>query len=185
MCVKKIAIFVLLVLLLSFSIFSQVSAHQTVTQGPYNFEIGWLNEPAIAGQVNAIVMNVSYSNGSAAAVPYDGTNLVLTVSYGGQSTALPLEPRGGNAPGQYIAPILPTTAGAYTVDVTGSIGTYDDIEVEVQPEAVLVGNPVQFPQVNSPTGQNNFRWTEGIGLAALVISLGTLTLSIMALRKKR
>jgi hypothetical protein len=34
-------------------------AHETLTAGEYTIEYGWLNEPPIAGQPNAIVVNVS------------------------------------------------------------------------------------------------------------------------------
>ncbi len=180
----RIGISFLLVLLPAFTAVEAVSAHQAVTQGPYKFEIGWLNEPPIRGQMNAIVMNVAYSNGSADPVPYDGTNLILTISIGGQSTALPLQQVDKSKPGQYIAPILPTAAGTYTVNITGSIGNYDDIELEVKPEAVLQAQAAQFPPLNDTSRQNPFGWTDGIAIAALLISLGALAGSILALRKR-
>ena len=34
-------------------------AHTSVTAGDYTIEIGWVNEPPIVGQQNAIVVNVS------------------------------------------------------------------------------------------------------------------------------
>ena len=181
---RKINIILLLTLLLCFSITGQASAHQTVTVGPYNVEIGWLNEPPIIGQMNAIVMNLSTSDGMATPVTDSISNLSLTVSYGGQTKTLMLQPLGEDTPGQYIAPILPTIPGLYTVDVNGTLGT-TSIKVEVQPEEVQSGETVQFPQVNSSTNQGGFNWAEGIGIAALVVSLGALVLAFLALRKHK
>ncbi len=60
MKLNKLTTACLLALLLAFlGLQSGVSAHQTVTVGPYNVEIGWLDEPPIVGQMNAIVMNLS------------------------------------------------------------------------------------------------------------------------------
>jgi hypothetical protein len=41
-----------------------VSAHETVTAGDYAIEYGWLVEPAVAGQPNAIVINVGNAGAS-------------------------------------------------------------------------------------------------------------------------
>ena len=175
-----LALFSILILFLSISF--PVSAHQTVTVGPYNIEIGWLSEPPIIGQMNAIVMNLSTSDGSETPVTESTSNLTLTVSYGGQTKTLTLEPLGEDTPGQYIAPILATVPGLYTVDVNGTLGS-TAIQAQVQPEEVQAADSVQFPQVNADPAKSSVTWTEGLGIAALVISLGALVLAILALRK--
>ena len=35
------------------------SAHQTITDGDYNIEYGWVNEPVIINQPNAVVINIT------------------------------------------------------------------------------------------------------------------------------
>jgi len=179
---KKGFIVVLFASLLMIVSFGSVSAHQTVNVGPYNVEIGWLNEPPIIGQMNAIVLNLSTSDGSETPVTDSISGLALAVSYGGQTKTLDLEPLGEDTPGQYIAPILATVPGLYTVDVNGTLGT-TAIQVQVQPEEVQAVDTVQFPQVNSDSPRSSFTWTERLGIAALVISLGALVLAVLALRK--
>ncbi len=181
---RKVAATVLLVLILSFSIMDQVSAQQPVITGPYAIEVSWLNEPPIAGQANAMVMKVTYKDNPASPVSDDEVNLILNVSYGGQSMPLTLQPLGNEKPGQFIAPILPSAAGLYTVDIVGSIGTTDDIEVEVQPEKVLRGEAIQFPQAKTGAGGGELTWLMGTAVAALVISLAALILAILAIRKR-
>ncbi len=46
----------LLVLLFSYQI---ASAHTTIHVGNYDVEVGWVDEPPIVGQRNAVVVNVS------------------------------------------------------------------------------------------------------------------------------
>ncbi len=145
---------------------SLVSAHQTVTAGPYNVEIGWLDEPPIVGQMNAIVMNLASSDGKSTPVTESISGLTLTVSYGGQSKVLTLQPLGEDTPGQYVAPLLPAVAGLYTVDITGKLGT-TDVKVEVQPEEVQAPNSVQFPQVDPTPGGSSFGLAGWLALASV------------------
>ena len=57
---KKIFFNALLVALLALAAtFQIVLAHETVTVGDYQIEIGWVNEPPIVGQQNDVVVNVT------------------------------------------------------------------------------------------------------------------------------
>src|ERR1044071_9570451 len=110
-----------------------VLAHTPVTVGEYTVEIGWVNEPAITGQQNAVVVNV---NATCDGKPVeDVSGLTVTISYGGQNKTLTLQPLGEDTPGQFIAPVLPTIPGQYTVSLGGKLGT-TDVKVDVQPEEV-------------------------------------------------
>ncbi len=163
-----------------------VSAHTTVTAGPYDIEIGWVNEPPIIGQMNAIVVNISTvgANGSSTPSQADPSGLVVTVSYGGQSKILTLQPLGENTPGQYIAPILPTIPGVYTVDVTGKLGS-TDVKVEVQPEEVQATDTVQFPKPATSQSQTagSSRGTLWLAVAGLVFGLAGLIVALLAWKK--
>jgi hypothetical protein len=174
---RKTVILLLFVLLVSLSSAGPVSAHQTVTVGPYNIEIGWLNEPPVIGQVNAIVLNLTSSDGSDTPVTEPISQLTLVVSYGGQAKNLTLQPLGEDTPGQYVAPILPTVPGLYTVDLTA-------IQVKVQPEEVQSADVIQFPRVETGENPVRFTWKEGIGIAALVIAIGALVVAILAWKKR-
>ena len=181
---NKLAVACTLAFLLALIGVGLASAHTTVTNGPYNIEIGWLDEPPIVGQMNAIVMNLSTSDGKSTPITDPISGLALTVSYGGQSKILTLQPFGEDTPGQYIAPILPAIAGLYTVDVTGKLGT-TDVKVEVQPEEVQAPDSVQFPKVVAASGGSGFGLTGWLALAGLVIALVALVLGALALRKSR
>jgi hypothetical protein len=182
---KKLVVSCLSAFLLAIFGVSLASAHTTVTNGPYNVEIGWLNEPPTIGQMNGIIMNLTSSApGSTDPITDSISGLILTVSYGGQSKVLTLQPLGEDTPGQYVAPILPTVAGLYTVGVTGMLGT-SAIKVEVQPEEVQAADSVQFPMVAATSNGNGFGLRDWVALAGLVIGLAALALALLALRKPR
>src|SRR6266545_8144185 len=124
--------------------FQLVLAHESVTVGDYTLAIGWMNEPPIVGQQNAIVVNV-FNTSSGNEVPVeDVSGLTVAVSYGGQNKTLTLQPLGEDTPGQFIAPILPTIPGQYTLNLGGKLGD-TDVNVEVQPEEVQAAEVLQFP----------------------------------------
>jgi len=182
MKIKKFASALIVASILALAIIGIASAHTTVHNGPYNVEIGWLDEPPIVGQMNAIVMNLSTNDTAATPVTTSISGLTLTVSYGGQSKVLTLQPLGEDTPGQYVAPMLPTVAGLYTVDVTGTLGT-TAVKVEVQPEEVLAPDSVQFPIVAPASSGNRLGLAGWLGLGGLVIALVALVIGILALRK--
>src|SRR5262245_33558664 len=88
--------------------FQLALAHESVTAGDYEIEVGWLNEPPIAGQMNGIVVNVTNTAGGDEQPVEDVSSLTVTISYGGQSKVLALQPLGEDTPGQFVAPVLPT-----------------------------------------------------------------------------
>lgn len=88
-----------------------VLAHEHVAIGDYEIEYGWLNEPVIVGQMNAFVVNVSATGNGDSQPVEDVSGLTVTVSYGGQSKILTLQPLGDDTPGQFVAPVLPTIPG--------------------------------------------------------------------------
>src|SRR6266508_5996851 len=128
--------------------FQLVLAHESVTVGDYTLAIGWMNEPPIVGQQNAIVVNV-FNTSSGNEVPVeDVSGLTVNISYGGQSKTLTLQPLGEDTPGQFIAPILPTVPGQYTINLGGKLSD-TDVKVDVQPEEVQPADTLQFPSVTS------------------------------------
>jgi hypothetical protein len=182
MRIKKFAIAFLIASLVALAIIGSASAHTTVHNGPYSVEIGWLDEPPIVGQMNGIIMNLSTNDAAASPVTTSTSGLTMTVSYGGQSKVLTLQPLGEDTPGQYVAPMLPTVAGLYTVDVTGTLGT-TAVKVEVQPEEVLAPDSVQFPTVAPASNGSGFGLVGWLGLTGLVIALAALVVGILAWRK--
>jgi hypothetical protein len=159
-----------------------VLAHESITVGDYTLEVGWLNEPPIVGQHNAIVVNVS--TGDEQPVE-DVSSLTLTISYGGQQKTLTLEPLDEHFPGQYVAPILPTVAGEYSVIFGGTLGD-TAVEAETHVEEVQTADTLAFPTVDSTQPETtNFGMTEWLAIAGFVSGLAGLIISIINMRKSR
>ncbi len=146
--------------------FQAASAHTTVHVGDYDVEIGWVDEPPVIGQRNAVVVNVSNTKSPDATV--DISKLTVNVTYGGQTKTLTLQPLSEDATNQYIAPILPMVAGQYTVQLRGQLDT-TDISQDVTPEEVVSADTLEFPsaserqrllhpsQLPAPTGVSGCR----------------------------
>lgn len=169
----------LIALLLNFSL---ALAHESVTIGDYEIEYGWLNEPVIVDQLNAFVVNV-LTTGSGEAQPVeDASGLTVTVSYGGQSKTLTLQPLGEDTPGQFVAPILPTIPGQYTLTLSGKLGDTDVKNVEVEPEEVETADTLQFPSVESSVTRTDSGTTQWLIYLSILIGLIALMLSLGAIR---
>ena len=167
---------------------SSASAHTSFPTGPYVVEIGWLNEPPVVGQPNAIVVNLSAAqqDSSSAPVKMDYTGLTLQVSYGGQSKTLTLQPQSEDTPYDLMGVMTPSVMGTYTVQVsgklTGDLGSAD-VSISMQPEEVVGLDSVQFP--NPSEGQASAgapAWVPFAGLAAGI--LGILLAVIALIRRK-
>ena len=161
--------------------FQLAFAHESITVGDYTLEIGWLSEPPIVGGQNAIVVNVTSTTDKQPV--QDVSTLTVTISYGGQNKTLTLQPLGEDTPGQFVAPILPTVAGEYTVMLGGMLGdTLVNAEThveEVQPAATL-----QFPIVNSDQQSVDLGVMHWLIYLSLMIGMIALILGVMALRGK-
>jgi hypothetical protein len=117
--------------------------------------VGWLEEPALAGFLNAVQFTASRSG-----QPVEDARLEVEVVFGDpdgeeRTDPMPLEPAFGT-PGEYHATLIPTRPGRYTFHVTGTMDgpvdelftsgpqTFDDIE-EV--------SGVQFPAQDPSAGE--------------------------------
>lgn len=164
-----------------------VFAHESVTVGDYTFEIGWLDEPPITGQRNAVVLNIYETSGTEEKPVEDVSRLSLNIAYGGQTKHLELQPLGEDTPGQFISPIVPMIAGEYTVNVTGTLGD-TDVNVEVNPEEVQATDALDFPadaqRSASESKDAQLGLVGWLAIAGLVSGLAGLTLSLVNLRDK-
>jgi hypothetical protein len=176
-----VALFLLIGILL---ITTAVSAHETITVGDYSVEYGWLNEPAVVGQPNAVVINITSNISSTAEI--DTSALQIQVVFGPQNKMLTLQPLGENTPGQYIAPITPMLPGVYTIHLGGNIGT-TAFNTDVQPEEVKTADIVQFPvpdpaQTTSSSGGLGLAgW---LGIAGIVLGAFGIGIGLVALSRK-
>jgi hypothetical protein len=162
--------------------YQAVLAHETITVGDYEIELGWLNEPPVAGQQNAIAVNVSNTSGGEAQPVEDISSLTVTISYGGQSKTLTLEPLGEDTPGQFVAPILPTVPGQYTVTFSGQLGD-TPVDAQVEPEEVASADTLQFPSLESSVQSADLGMMNWLIYLSLLVGLISLVLAVMALRK--
>jgi hypothetical protein len=173
-------LFAFIALILNFQF---VLAHESITVGDYTLEIGWLSEPPVVGQNNAIVVHASTSDGQPVE---DVSSLTVTISYGGQEKTLTLEPVDEHSPGQFMAPVVPTVPGQYTVKFGGRLGETTFVDVFVEPEEVQSADTLEFPNVDSTSQQSiAFGRTEWLAIAGLVSGLAGLILSLLNMRKNR
>jgi hypothetical protein len=198
---RKTLAFAFVILLIALLAITQVAtAHETITVGDYDVEYGWVNEPAIVGQPNAVVINISahVASRSASATPMatdtgggstqdaaiDTSALTIQAVYGGQTKALALQPLGENTPGQFIAPMTPMRAGKYTIHLGGNVGS-TAFNTDVVPEEVMTADVVQFPSITSQAagastpsgGSASWPGIAGLVLGALGTILGVITLT--------
>jgi hypothetical protein len=158
-------------------------AHESITIGDYTLEVGWLNEPPLVGQHNAIVIHVFTTDDEQPVE--DISSLTMTISYGGQDKTLTLEPQDEHSPGEFMAPVLPTVAGEYSVRFGGSLGD-TAVEAETHVEEVQPADTLAFPIVDSAAREpSNFGITGWLALAGFVSGVAGLILSLVNLRKNR
>jgi len=156
-----------------------VFAHESITVGNYEIEVGWLNEPPIAGVQNAIVVNVSDTSSGDEQPVEDVSSLTVTVSYGGQSKTLTLQPLGEDTPGQFVAPILPTIPGEYEIILGGSLGS-TAVDAETHVEEVEPADTLAFPNVGSTQQTSGNEWLVWLSILIGLIGVGV---GVTALRK--
>ncbi len=162
-------------------VFQPAFAHESITVGDYEIEVGWVDEPPIVGQQNAILIIVSNTSGGEAQPVEDVSSLAVSISYGGQTKDLTLQPLGEDTPGQFMASILATVPGQYTIIFGGKLGD-TDVDAEVQPEEVYSADTLQFPSVDSSGQTTNSGMTDWLVYLSLVIGLIALVLGVKALR---
>ncbi|MFQ5399509.1 MAG: hypothetical protein ACE5E7_07910 [Anaerolineae bacterium] len=120
-------------------------AHEGVRAGPYLVTIGWEKEPVIAGERNAITIEITKDGQPVTGV---ANTLELTVLYAGRTYLGDLNP--ATAPGLYRVEIVPTVRGQYTVQLTGQIEG-QEVNVTLEPEEVMAADLLQFPESSPET----------------------------------
>jgi hypothetical protein len=116
-----------LVVVSSFAIYAgTAAAHERRMVGPYQFVVGWLNEPAYVGLMNSLDLRISDTRVTPAK-NVEGLEKTLTVdlqSGGLAPLALTVTARFGT-PGAYNGYVMPTTTGTYTFTIKGKIESQD------------------------------------------------------------
>ncbi len=115
-------------------------AHTRVEVGPYAIVVGWLQEPPIVGERNALTIEITEDE-----QPVTGAEatLDLEVLYAGRIWRVNINPT--ETPGFYTAVLFPTVRGQYTAHLSGSLGS-TTVDVQVDPEEVFPASNLHFPQ---------------------------------------
>jgi len=165
-------------------------AHSRIEVGPYVVVVGWVNEPVIVGERNAILLEITEGD-----TPVTGAESTLDVSleYAGRTFHANLAPAAGQ-PGVYHAEVLPTVRGQYTVHLSGAIGS-TALDERVEPEEVAAGDVLQFPEA-APDARELGQQIAGLearlntayalaigGIAAGVAGIGVAAYSILRRRQ--
>ena len=88
---SRAVVFNALCLILAFSFYGLARAHGEAAVGDYQLEYGWVSEPPVVGQTNAIMLNLT-KDGAAPQSAADVSGIKVTVAYGGQTKTLELQP---------------------------------------------------------------------------------------------
>jgi hypothetical protein len=116
-----------LVVVSSFAIYGgTAAAHERRTVGPYQFVVGWLNEPAYVGLMNSLDLHVTDTRVTPAKA-VEGLEKTLTVDLrSGGLAPLPLAVTARfGTPGAYNGYVMPTATGTYIFTIKGKIDTLD------------------------------------------------------------
>jgi len=164
--------------------YQTVLAHEHITVGDYEISVGWLNEPPVAGQANGIEIGVTNISTGEEQPVEDISSLTVRISYGGQNRELAVEALGEDNPGQFVAPILPTIPGQYTLTFGGQLGD-TPVDAEVEPEEVAPADTIQFPAVESSVQSADLGMMNWLIYLSLLVGMIALVLGVMALRGPR
>jgi hypothetical protein len=118
-------------------------AHEEVTVGPYTLEVGWLDEPPLAGVKNAVFLSIVEEETQR---PVEDIGaLKVFIGAGGREKEVAMRPVGEDTPGQFAGDVIPTRRGVYTVRLAGKI-EQTDVDVTQDIEEAEDAASIQFPE---------------------------------------
>ena len=163
--------------------------HTVDAVGEYRVEIGWMNEPVVSGETNAIEFYVSPMN-PCPEIPepikcaesqefqngVEGLKKTVKMQliYKDESITLPLSPD-HDIPGKYYAFVNPTVSGFYQANMLGSIKD-TPISLSMHPPKVAERAYIEFPEPSDITVQQMID-----GHTALIEDIGDLKDSVKSL----
>jgi hypothetical protein len=130
-------------------------AHQTMNFGNIAVEVGWGNEPSLAGQLNTITVGVSNASDNTP-VPNAVGQLQATIKKGTETKAIDLLPQ--EQEGLYGAEIIPGQLGQYELLLMGTISG-QNVNGSIPLDDVSDPKDLTFP---STGGSENSQVTSGI-----------------------
>ena len=91
-------------------------AHQTMNLNGFDFEVGWANEPSLAGQMNTITVGISNATDNTP-IPNAVGQLEATIKKGSETKTIDLLPQ--EQEGLYGAQLIPGQIGQYELSSQG------------------------------------------------------------------
>ena len=125
-----------------------VYGHTEIKVGNYTIEAGWSNEPPLINNLNEVVIFI-FENDSP--VRNAMKDLSVSINYGGINKKLNFLPSEESV-GQYLADIIPSNLGTYSLNLKGTIGTQNinnDIKIEEVEDAKKLTFPIVSESSNS------------------------------------
>lgn len=120
-----------------------IYGHTEIKVGNYTIEAGWSNEPPLINNLNEVVIFI-FENDSP--VRNAMKDLSVSINYGGINKKLNFLPSEESV-GQYLADIIPSNLGTYSLNLKGTIGT-QNINNDIQIEEVEDAKKLTFPIVS-------------------------------------
>src|SRR5919109_686670 len=130
-------------------------AHQTMNFGSIAIEVGWANEPPLAGQLNTVTVGVSNASDNKP-IPNAVEQLQATLKKGGETKPLDLLPQ--EEEGLYGAEVIPGQIGQYELLLMGTVNG-QNVNGSVPLDDVSDPKELTFP---STAGSDNSQVTSGI-----------------------
>ena len=130
-------------------------AHQTQNFGSIAIEVGWANEPPLAGQLNTIAVGVSNASDNKP-IPNAVGQLQATIKKGGETKPIDLLPQ--EQEGLYGAEVIPGQIGQYELLLMGTVNG-QNINGSIPLDDVSDPKELTFP---STGGSDNSQVTSGI-----------------------
>ncbi len=171
-----------------------VFAHGTTTVGNYTLKIGFMNEPALQGEMNGLELDVSNTQTEKPVTGLEDS-LQAEIIFGASKKTLKIEPVEGEE-GVYTAAILPTALGDYTWHIFGKIeDTPVDVSMTSSPTtfvSVVPKSDVSFPgsepagtALDAALAQANQKALMGIIVGVVGILLGLASLGVALTRSRK
>ena len=127
-----------------------VYGHTEIKVGNYTLEAGWSIEPPLINNLNEIVISVLENDSPVRNAMKD---LSISINYGGINKKLNFIPSEESA-GLYLADIIPSKLGTYSLNLKGAIGT-QSINNDIQIEEVEDAKKLTFPISEGSTSLEN------------------------------
>jgi hypothetical protein len=127
-----------------------VYGHTEIKVGNYTLEAGWSIEPPLINNLNEIVISVLENDSPVRNAMKD---LSISINYGGINKKLNFIPSEESA-GLYLADIIPSKLGTYSLNLKGAIGT-QSINNDIQIEEVEDVKTLTFPLSEGSTSLEN------------------------------